>query len=715
MGVISAPLKNDIAMQKDIFRLAATLYAQTSDTYSTAEAQLQMVKCVFLSNDNLPLNYDGIISELLYIYKYHISEDEIISIIKRNKKVFSSVFCDGHEGFRLLDEVYKQSVEAQKQNIDSYIDKYIRVADIPDAENCKEAIHRYLYELTTTNINSYRILLIGKYEDVLSDKELSVNIDDLSSKEKEYVHGFLCWENDEKNVALGNIVYCCLEYCLLVNGDAPNKLISDTIRKRKVYLDTNVIFRALGINGASRKRVIIAFLDKCKQAKIKLVISTHTKREFRDTISHYISEIAQYPRGGIYVGAYEQLADYTIFSLYDEWSQNHKGLSLTYFITYIHSLYSKLITQYSIVDDERIPSDIYDSDDFKTKRNAYSASIKEKKQAVRQYYYDEYDGYTKSDSHDATVVRYVEMLRQKSDESKDVYLVSSDKALRYWDMTRKETPYPVVVYPSQLFLILIKLCGRSESDFDSFVSFINIRTNAKQLSPEKANIVLSGISSITEDIRTQEVLVTAVFDDDFQNIIHNSNTDLELYQNVQTYSQNYLEEQLKAKEASVVAVSDESAEKDIKIEKAEKLAEEKDELLKIEREKTASKGKELEEKREHISTFAQKKILPLYILKWYVFPIFVALYAVLFVLFLITQFFFCGADWNLTTKLFEFISTTTFGRNVDGYIAVIDGAAFIVLSVILVPQFWVKPWDVVKRTDDKQARIENYIKKNKLF
>lgn len=146
MSLLSVPLKNDIAMQKDIFRLAASLYAQTSNTFSTTEAQMQMVKCIFIKNENLPLDYDGIISELLSIYKYHISEDEIISIIKRNKKVFSITYYDGHEQFYLTDEIYTQVSEAQKLNIDFYIDKYIQTARIPDGERCKEAIHRYLYE-----------------------------------------------------------------------------------------------------------------------------------------------------------------------------------------------------------------------------------------------------------------------------------------------------------------------------------------------------------------------------------------------------------------------------------------------------------------------------------------------------------------------------------------------------------------------------------------
>lgn len=39
MNIVSAPLKNDIAQQKDIFRLASTLFTETSDLYSISELQ----------------------------------------------------------------------------------------------------------------------------------------------------------------------------------------------------------------------------------------------------------------------------------------------------------------------------------------------------------------------------------------------------------------------------------------------------------------------------------------------------------------------------------------------------------------------------------------------------------------------------------------------------------------------------------------------------
>ena len=185
-----------------------------------------------------------------------------------------------------------------------------------------------------------------------------------------------------------------------------------------------------------------------------------------------------YPRGDIYPGAYEQVADYNIFAFYESWCQDHSNVSLKYFISYVKSLYMKFVKEYSIDDNVKMPASIYQSDEFIDVRNKYSVSIKHIKQRIRDSYLSDDYGYTQRDSHDATVVRYIELLRKKSSD-KDIFLVSSDKALRLWDMNRSDTKYPVVIYPSQLFLVLLKTCGRSENDYDCFVSFINMMLGSK--------------------------------------------------------------------------------------------------------------------------------------------------------------------------------------------------------------------------------------------
>lgn len=143
MSVLSAPLKNDVAMQKDIFRLAAMLYSETSDTYTTDDAQLQMVKCVFASANNQCMETSEIISELLGVYRYHISEDEVESIIRKSKKTFLKLKLDERDVYKLTDEVYTQTVESQKKSIDYYIDQYILQFGISDEQYCRDAIHKY--------------------------------------------------------------------------------------------------------------------------------------------------------------------------------------------------------------------------------------------------------------------------------------------------------------------------------------------------------------------------------------------------------------------------------------------------------------------------------------------------------------------------------------------------------------------------------------------
>ena len=712
MSVLSAPLKNDVAMQKDIFRLAAAIYSESNDVVSDAEIQLQIIKCMFVATGNDYLTKSEIISKLLEIYKYHISEDEVDNILRKTKGVFQAITKDDEKAVCLTQSAYSECEEAQKNNIDSFIDAFITEKEIANPEKCKSAIHVYLYELTTTNINSYRVLLAGKDGTQFSSSELSVDVSCLSDAEKQLVHDFLAWDNIAKNAALGNLVYCCLEYCLLINGDSPNSLLKGFIRRREIYLDTNVIFRALGINGVSRQNVVTTFLRKCKQAKLKLLISHSTRTEFFDTIGYYVSQMEYYPRGDIYSGAYEEIADYSIFAFYENWRQEHSQMSLKYFVAHIKSLYLKLIKDFGIEDDVKIPGTIYHSGEFKDVRNRYSASIKSVKQGIKaDYLADDYH-YSNRDSHDATVVRYIELLREKSAD-KDIFLASSDRALRLWDMNRLDGEYPVVVYPSQLFLILLKTCGRSDNDYDSFVSFINIRPSSKRVSPENAHIILSGISSITEDISAQEHLVEAVFSDDFQNVIKNSTSDMDLYEKVQRISQNYLDEELRKKDATIVALQADVSRYGIGEKALQDRIDEKDTALTESNRTIQRQDEEIKQKQGRILSHAERKTQPKYIAKTYVIPVLLALLVLAFVLFILLQFIYKDEKWNFAVAFFDWTKATYFGTYVGDYIYAIDLALAAIVGWLL-KKWMVNPFNKELNELRKMELVQRYIKDNHL-
>lgn len=725
MSVLSVPIKNDYAMQKDIFRFAATLFSESSNVYSTLESQFQLIKCIFLKNNNEYLTLNEIVEELLNVYKYHVSIDEIERSIQTHRKTFQNADIDGEKHYRLLDSVFSEALETQEMTIDYYIDQFINNCGIEKKEKCSESIYKYLYELTTTNINSYQILIYGKSSERFKESELSVDVSYLDDEELKYVHDFISWDNAEKNIALSNIVFTCLEYCMLINGDKPNRLLVDSIRRREIYLDTNIIFRAIGINGPSRQRVVKAFLKKCKQAKLKLIVSHNTSKEFNETIDYYIGQISAFPRGNIYKGAFELYSDYTIFSFYDEWQNEHKNLSLKYFKYHINSLYTILMSEYGIVSDEKVPEEIFLSENYRKKVESYSYSIRNKKQELKSVEASEDSYYSHNDKHDASVISYVEYLREHQDTEKDVFFVSSDKVLRYWDMERTGHKYPVVIYPSQLFLILIKTCGRSENDFDSFVSFINVRTPHQQINAEKANVILSAISSITQDIQTQKIVASAVFNGEYQDVTQTSSADEEFYKKVQGITKSYLDERIKEKDNEIINLKAQSlnVENELSILKSDKESKQAEiDLLRSKNKKSNSliqtkdsiiekQNNDLEKNREQICLLAEKQIMPKYVIVKFVLPIISILIMLFVLLFILLQFIYKDASWNFAISFFSWIKTTWFGSVTSDAVYYIDaailGGAFFLMKFLCKNLF-----NKSKRNDYKAKLVEDYLKKN---
>lgn len=123
-------------------------------------------------------------------------------------------------------------------------------------------------------------------------------------------------------------------------------LLKDFVENKTLYLDTNIIFRAIGINGTERRKVVTAFLQKCKDANIRLAILDSTETEFVDTITYHIAKIKEIPRGKIDSRLYVELSDYNIYTFYCDWQVRHKDLQLKYFKEYLISQFKTIIRKY---------------------------------------------------------------------------------------------------------------------------------------------------------------------------------------------------------------------------------------------------------------------------------------------------------------------------------------------------------------------------------
>ena len=674
----------------NIFKLSASLYSMNSSEYSQSDILLHIVKCNFINMDNKSMKYNEVIASVLENYQINITKDELTALLKQYAFCFVTEGEGEFANFSLTVEEEEKTRTNMEGGIDQYIDLYIDKLD--NKEQAKSDIYTYLYKLTTSNINTYKSLLMKVQTESLNPSELAVDSKDFSEAAIKVIRGFLDWENEEKNRAISDIVMCCLEYCLCLAKYDTASLMKEFVENKTIYLDTNIIFRAIGINGPDRKKIIDAFLKKCKDANLKLVILDCTEKEFKDTIAYHIDKIYRNPRGEINSGLYLELSDYNIYVFYNEWSIGHRGLNLKYFKDYLISQFTTLVRKYGIKKEAFIQDkeDIFICENYVKKLGIIKHELSTK--------YSDIDSESLEQNaqiqHDAKLVWYVEKKRIKEGLSQS-YIISSDKWLRYWVMQKAIGERAIVLFPSQFFLILIKLCGRAQDDLKSFVGFINIRHKTQQIPPSKANIILSAISSVTEDVQAQEGIVETILEKEFEGLVHEKIDDTELYQQVKQISENFLKEELTQREQEIALAMDENRKQKQEIQRLED--------FKIH---TEARVKEQDEK---LYNLAKRATCRKFLFVWWGIPILLSITIFAYCLFIAAQFFWQDAKWNFIAGLIDWLNNTLFGENSgNASLYIVDCLLFGGIAFI-VKKFMRNPFNKIKRTEYREKLIMKYL------
>ena len=669
--------------ESNIFKLSASLYSMRSNDYSKNDVFLHIIKCNFVNLENKAISVDELSASILDNYQINITNDELDLLIKENLSCFK---IDGEGEQRQICLTIEENNKTRK-NIEGGIERYIQtyVEKLPNKEAAKHYIYNYLYKLTTSNITTYKLLLDKAQTDSLDPSQLVVD----SKEEVEIIRGFLDWDNDEKNRAISEIVMCCLEYCLCVARYDSTALLKDFVENKTLYLDTNIIFRAIGNNGTERRKVVIAFLQKCKDANIRLAILDSTETEFVDTITYHIAKIKEIPRGKIDSRLYVELSDYNIYTFYCDWQVRHKDLQLKYFKEYLISQFKTIIRKYGICNEKFIEDkqDVIICEEYKKVLGRIKSELNQKYQETDSSAIEQ----NSQIIHDVRLVRYVEKKRQESAEVNS-YIISSDKWLRYWAMQKSVEERAVVLFPSQFFLILIKLCGRAQDDLKSFVGFINIRHKTQQLSPSKTNIILSAISSVTEDIKSQESIVETIISNEFEGLVHEKIDDVKLYEHVKEISENYLRAELKEKEIALTETQDKAKIQQQRITELEKLKNDTDE--------------ELEKQKRNNYDVIKKLTKWKFLFSWWGSQILLFLLVIVVFSFLASQFL-PITEKNFVFRFFQYIKQSFFGKENDGVVYIVDSVLF-GGTCFIIKKFFKNPFNKKKREEYREKLIQNY-------
>lgn len=498
----------------NIFRLAATLYRDEKYQIGRTRTILKIIESLFLESNNAYSTIENLVSLCTTNYSLHLEEQEISNAINSNQKYFEIKNLHNSDSlFRLTEKRFDLLLEkTENLSIEKYIDLYLLAKYNQVNSEAKNTIFKFLYSTFTSNLNNYRVFL-----NAVGSEVAQITSSNFESKDVDLINGFLNFDNNQKDKAIFNIISLSLEYCLLTGNKST--LDSSALSNKHFYLDSNMIYRAIGINGLERKSLTIRFLETCMAFGIKFHLLKITHSEFIQSIDYKTNNIYKFQHKHISRKVFKKYTSDDFCEYYYEWSKNKVNPNKDLFISYIMSIFEQLKTDYKIQidyvdhlthitdEDVQLVGDAIRSKKSNRDRNATDFVI---------------------ENDTKMILSLRELRKSKRDENKSIlgtqyYLISTDQQLRDWEAVHYDLT-PIILLPSQWMTIMYRYSSRTNDDYKSFVSFLTLKNNDNDFhskySVDRIHTVLSGISEITEDVSQQQKYADLIIERDILGLIN---------------------------------------------------------------------------------------------------------------------------------------------------------------------------------------------------
>lgn len=416
---------------------------------------LELTKIILFEEGAYTLNIAQICEKIEKLTDMQYTEKEILHAIQIMGT--DSIECINNE-FSLTSIGQKMMQKREKNtSLKPYIKEFIAHSTKHYGiieQDAVELLYKFIYERFNENIAQIASIL---------DCNVDVNFESeyYSEDENAFVNDFLAWNDTEKNRLVFRLIAKSFDYCMINTKCGKSSL---DFSKFYFYIDTNIILRLMGFNNEDRKSSIEAFIDKCLNNNIHIVVSNYVLEECRYSIDRQIDILEQKtcklnslisPQGMSF--AEENAIFCGVYQDYYDWCRTNKHKNYVGFRKYMKEKVKKTISK------------------FETNIDNQSFEITNKI-VFNKYYYALED--LKNDKHiiktDINSVMLVEQLRENNIEL-NYHLISADGVLIKWAKECYNAEKGLVEYPSTWLSVLLKYTGREKTnDFKSFCQFIHL-------------------------------------------------------------------------------------------------------------------------------------------------------------------------------------------------------------------------------------------------
>ena len=458
-----------------------------------------------------------VVDALLSKYSLNFADGEILDALT-GRKAEGRIVCInldskriGDRKYTLVEEIYKKLDGKEKHSFTETV--IVRFVENNDSlklskDEFTDLLDRYFYYAFNNNANIIMGLLQPDYHE---NAFISNENNKFTDAEKEIINQFINWEDSEKDKCVYEMVSCCFDYCMLTARKGADDF-HGVFSGKQFLLDTNIIFRAIGINQDNRKRVIDSLLSKCKEVNIDIVISNFTVEEIENTIDYHVNHISKVLQGktplkpesiAATIPNYINTDFYRSYCLWCGEPGNEAG---------DYASYKEFLKRKAHLEISKYRSDTSTSFDVlsQEKYQTYCENLLKYKKA-RTWNVNENSVKT-----DINNFMRVINLNDKNPDSNlfnaNTFVISADHHFCDWAKEIRPGAIPLVVLPSVWYAIILQYNGRAEnSDYASFTRFLKFSLSSGEEASERwGRALIERVLTLDEKAEVQDKIIENV-------------------------------------------------------------------------------------------------------------------------------------------------------------------------------------------------------------
>lgn len=455
----------------NILRLCCLI--QDRDTQDLKRTVLSIIFEILFENNNSEIPADILFQKTNEKFNTSIEKDFFDNLLLKSNS-FELITSDKEPFVKLTSEKYSEiDKNILDYSIEPHIERFLDQKGYPNEKKNKildilfQSIYENIYSFTPEKIKT---IIPQKISNKLEQTDLDI------------FNEFLEFDEPTKNRCLYNQFAKAIEFAILTAGKGVNQFSENIYRDKCYLLDTNIIFRLIGVGGIERQTTITQLLKDCIKQGIGFEYSHHTLLELNKKLEQCVIEIQRAERSKkieIIESVFESGPSYfndDFITQYCRLRIEKKVNSPEQYEIEMKARFKNLCQELNI---QQANHSIKIEDDEK---NSFSTVLIKKRKEINEFF-----RYSKNQAKvDAYNILYVRKRRGQNNynyaDVKSFYL-TTDRGLNKILSSDSNILIPETILPSQLFIIHNPLSHDStvEPDYKTFFRFLKRRTSEFKL------------------------------------------------------------------------------------------------------------------------------------------------------------------------------------------------------------------------------------------